>query len=299
MFNKKDKTERQRRVSNKSNNYRSFSYYDSYRDKQDINLPRGESKLKAEHSSAFSKILGLFSFFVITISLGYLLWIDANPKISILSDSEDATLLQSSNVYQDAVKSMLIKSIFNKTKLTINTDKLARELKNKYPEIAEVAINIPIAGHRLLFEIEPAKKAVILDTIKSGSFVIDDNGRAVVLTSDVADIKVLNIPKVIDETGLEIKVGQSVMKKEDVMFTLSLNRQIQSTNRQIRIIKMSKFNELHVYLADKNYYIKFNLNSDVALQIGAFLAVEGKLSQEGVTPSEYIDVRVGGKVFYK
>jgi cell division septal protein FtsQ len=56
------------------------------------------------------------------------------------------------------------------------------------------------------------------------------------------------------------------------------------------------------YLIDASgrpYFVKFYLGGDSAVQIGQFLAARHQFDQKNSQPTEYLDVRVGGKVFYK
>ena len=58
--------------------------------------------------------------------------------------------------------------------------------------------------------------------------------------------------------------------------------------------------ELDVHLTGVNYYIKFNLaNDDARQQVGTFLATQAQLKSQGITPGQYIDVRVDGRAYYQ
>lgn len=300
MFKINKKRERQRPAPSNKDNYRSFSYYDSYRSENDSSIKRDSDKKLPKFKIMLNRLPGYFAFLLILISLFYLIWLDTTPKISIITEPGSATLLQDNSVYQNAAREALNKSVFNKTKITINTNNAAKELKSRFPEIADISISIPIAGHRLIYEIIPAKPVLIFNSNTYGSFVIDEEGRVVVETSRVADANRLALPSVSDETGVEAKIGNFVITKEEVGFINTLFKQIKAANRSVERIVMPKIaKELHLYLADKPYFIKFNINNDVSLQVGAMIAVEGKLESDGVTPLEYIDIRINGKAFYK
>ena len=58
--------------------------------------------------------------------------------------------------------------------------------------------------------------------------------------------------------------------------------------------------ELDVKLTNQPYTVKFNLESGTARQqAGTFLATQAKLQSQNVTPGQYVDVRVGGRAYYK
>ena len=57
--------------------------------------------------------------------------------------------------------------------------------------------------------------------------------------------------------------------------------------------------ELDVKIAGKPYFVKFNLQADDARrQAGTFLATQAQLQRKGITPAQYIDVRVEGRAYY-
>ena len=58
--------------------------------------------------------------------------------------------------------------------------------------------------------------------------------------------------------------------------------------------------EIDANIAGVGYIVKFNLQDGKALQqAGTFLATKGRLDSQSITPSQYIDVRVPGRAYYK
>ncbi|MGH7156635.1 MAG: hypothetical protein ACREGG_00760, partial [Candidatus Saccharimonadales bacterium] len=57
--------------------------------------------------------------------------------------------------------------------------------------------------------------------------------------------------------------------------------------------------ELDLHTADQPYYVKFYLGGDVLNEAGQFLAARNHFAQTKQSPSQYLDVRVQGKIFYK
>jgi hypothetical protein len=56
--------------------------------------------------------------------------------------------------------------------------------------------------------------------------------------------------------------------------------------------------QLDVYTTDAPYYTKFFTGGDPALQAAQMIAARQQFAS-GAKPSQYLDVRVSGKVFYK
>jgi len=280
--------------------YGSYSYYDSYRANNNDGITQRNAPAKRTLPSRLKHVPSYLAIILIICSLLYLLRLDTYPKINLNIEKKSTTLLQDSSVYQVAAQKTLKKSIFNRSKLTINTTKIADDLEQQFPELSEVVVNIPIAGHRLVFEIEPAKPSLILESKTSNTFIIDEKGRAVVKATDVVDLKRLDIPLVIDESSITIEKGRPVLTKDEVGFISDLYKQMKIAKKSIKTIKLPQIaNEVHVSFTDKSYHVKFNIYSNLRVQVGAMLASEGKFSKDGQIPKSYIDVRVSGKVFYK
>jgi hypothetical protein len=59
--------------------------------------------------------------------------------------------------------------------------------------------------------------------------------------------------------------------------------------------------ELDIHLTGLPYFVKFNLNdnADAKQQVGTFLATRKYLTTHNITPTQYVDARVLGRVYYK
>lgn len=235
----------------------------------------------------------------ICLSVLYLLSLETNPRLNVLGSEEDKLILQASPVYQKAAQDELNGSILNRSKLTLNTKTIAQKLQDRFPELSEVSITIPIGARRPIVEIQPAQPAMIILS-HSGSFVIDANGKALVESNRAEKLKTLNLPIVTDESGLDIKPGTFVLPTDSGNFIDQTLSQLEAKGLAVETVTLPKTaNELHVRLKGKGYYVKFNISGDARLQVGALVAVKERLEAEGKNPAEYIDVRVEEKVFYK
>lgn len=242
----------------------------------------------------------LLSVLIIFVCILYLLWVDTNPRIEIVPRSSDKTLLQSKEIYKVAGKKILDESPLNRLKITLNSDKIASRLKEQFPELTDVAVITPIAGHRLLFELQPSTPAIALSSNGSDLFVIDKRGRAVVKASEVPDILRLKLPVVRDESGLELKVGKFTLTSDNVKFINRVVEQLRLKNINIDTINLTAIpNELHIRPSGHKYYIKFNMAADARLQAGTYLASKAFMDREAITPTAYIDVRVEERAYYR
>ncbi|MBI1856705.1 hypothetical protein HY003_03265 [Candidatus Saccharibacteria bacterium] len=236
---------------------------------------------------------------IMIVCAGYVLTLNTSPRVVLFSDADGRYLLRSLNTYQKATNQIIKKSIFNRTKLTINTNRLAKELKNQFPELGEVSVTIPLTARRLVLEIEPTRPALNLNT-KNGVFVIDQTGRAVIGLMDVPKKSNLSVQTVNDDSGLKIEVGDVALSAKTVRFIQEVAVQLQDKKLTVSSMTLPVIaNELHVRIGTQPYFIKFNLEAPPRGQAGTYLAVKQRLEADGIIPAEYIDVRIEERAYYR
>lgn len=97
------------------------------------------SKITPKH--ALGSLVGLI---VVLLLMG----LSSTPKIVVLGDDSNQFALQSLSVYEQAAHVAFGKSLTNNNKLTINTEAVATELQNKFPELHAVSISLPFLGRQ-------------------------------------------------------------------------------------------------------------------------------------------------------
>ncbi len=236
----------------------------------------------------------------IVVSMVNVLSLSASAKVVPLQNSGSVSLLRSLSVYEIAADHKLSRSTWNRNKITINTDQLSHYLLNKFPELSSVSVTVPLLGHRPVIYVEPANPAFVL-VANSGSFVIADNGKAVLGGTTPAALSQPKLPVVNDQSGLHIQLNQQAVPTSDVSFIQTIV--VQLAAKQFTVSGMTlpaAASELDVHLAGQPYFVKFNLESgDPKGEAGTFLATIMQLQHQHITPSQYVDVRVSGRAYYK
>lgn len=223
--------------------------------------------------------------------------LNTHAKVQINNINNSKQLLRDTAFYQKASQALLSRSIFNQSKLTIDTANVAKQLEAQYPELGNVTVIIPLVSRQPIIEVEPAQ-AILQLSGQGGSYIIDDQGRALAKANDARSSLRDSLPNVIDESSLEISIGKRVLPLNTIHFIGDLTSQLVA--KQLVIQKMTLpaiAEELHVYVERQPYYIKFDIQGDAREQAGSYLAAKLKLDSD--KPTEYIDVRVPEKVFYK
>ncbi len=221
-------------------------------------------------------------------------------KPSIVLASVPGTVYRDPKVYQDSATSLWKQSLANRFKFLISTKKLERALQEQYGELADVQIELPLLGRRPVVRLTP--DAPTLELISSnGAFYINANGKVLARTTEVTKNQVPALGLVHDEAGSSVSANNVVLPSTETAFLAQLFRQLQAEIVPVQSVTLPRnvANEADVRLVGQNYFIKFSITTDVRQAVGTYLAARSKLDKDGVTPSEYLDVRVEEKVFYK
>lgn len=269
---------------------------DQPRKKQKLSLSPAATKAGNFWLQRFGSIVLLA---VIVASLVNIMTLSSNAKILPLTSS-DTTFLHNTSVYQAAADKLLAASALNHNKLTINTAKISQQLLNMFPELASANITLPLLAHRPIIYVAASQPALILNT-NGGSYILGANGKALLSMDNLPAGDRINVPTVTDQSGLDIQLNKPALTPANVEFILTVAGQLNAKHLDISALTLpAQTSELDVRIAGQLYFVKFNLaETDARQQVGTFLAVLANLQGKGVTPSQYIDVRVDGRAYYK
>lgn len=274
---------------------KAFSYY-SNRSSTDSNTG-SRLKKEARKGLQWQLVPSFIAVLAIFVSLVYVSTLTTSPRLSV--KGPDSVLLRDQDDYTDAAQELLQESVFSRSKLSINTKSIERKMLERFPELRTVGITLPLTGRRPIVTVEAVEPRLALRTTE-GVYILDNRGRAVfkALSDDLVNQQ--SLPVVLDETGLEIVIGNVALSSRDTAFITELHHQLSDKKISVASLVLPPIvNELHLRILDEPYYVKFNMLGDARLQAGSLIAIREKLQGDGVKPSEYIDVRVEEKVFYK
>lgn len=223
--------------------------------------------------------------------LGRSLMLEPQPKV-IASDTSYRPLA----AYQ-AKAAAAMSGFADRNKVTFNDAAITDKLKESYPEIDTVMVELPVFGAKPVIRLSIAAPTFF---VKEGQkdYLVDSAGR--VVADRAAYPKIKNLPVIIDQSGYDVKPGMVVLGQPSVQFINQLIGQARKNHIVIQSLTLPPAaEELDLRTADKPYYVKFNLGGDAGLQSGQFLAARAEFARKNITPATYLDVRVSGKVFYK
>lgn len=262
--------------------------------------PRKESSVKArqlsEQKRAFWKRLRLAPTLIamgaIFISVAYSTTLSTTPGIIFAGDQ---SVYRSVADYKAGIGKILNSSLMNKSKLTINAPATEKAIFKAFPELDVVKLGLPIIGRRSTITLHVRKPALILTT-KTNSYVLDSNGTAVAETKQLISSITSGLLTAQDQSGLVLHVGDQALTSETMLFIANIQAQLAAKQLTITGLTLpGGGDEVDVHVKDVSYYIKTDSSGDPRIEIGGFMAAR----DSGVTPGEYMDVRVEEKVFYK
>jgi hypothetical protein len=228
-----------------------------------------------------------------------LLEVDTNPRIVVV-DQQQSILLHSLTQYQAAAASSLHNSLANSNKITFNSASVVDDMKATFPEVNDASVVLPLVGHRPTVYLQLAKPVLILQS-STQSVVVANSGEALVTATQVAGLSQFDLPVVTDQSNLALQVGDPVLASTTVSFVQTVLAQLSAQHISWQsLILPAGTEELDVHLAGKPYYVKFNIHLTNPLeQVGSYLAAQQHLTGQGIVPTQYIDVRVPGRAYYK
>lgn len=279
-----------------------YSYYQN-RSANDASTGRQSKKQKPKRTKPRSvqHIPTLLLVLATLTSVVYLSTVDPRPRISILSagQKDNSPVLREESVYQNEAEQYIKGSLVNRSKFLIDTNGLQSHMRERFPELAAASVTVPIMGRRPVIELQPTRPAFILQSA-SGSYLVGNNGVALLKTSELRSISKLNVPTVDDQSSITISPGKSALPSEQATFISVVLEQFQKQNIEVSglVIPTSPY-DLHVKIKSKPYFIKLNILEDPVQQAGSFIVLKKTLEADGVEPREYIDVRAGERVFYR
>lgn len=300
-------TRRQRLPGATQRSAPSLTYY-SRRSDQELNtgrhLDREQRKQLAGKLGKFwLRRFGLVILLIaIVLSAFSILNLSTTAKIVELDAVNAGPSLHSEAVYAAAAHSILSSSVWNRNKITVDANKLSSQMTRQFPELASVNMTIPMLSRYPVVYVQLSRPALIL-VGSSGAYVLDTTGKALAAAANASSLASLQLPVLTDQSGLKLAVEQQALTGSDVSFIQTVVRQLAARHVSLSALTLPPAaSELDVRVAGQPYIVKFNLqtgSSDARQQVGTYLATQANLATQNITPSQYIDVRLDGRAYYK
>jgi cell division septal protein FtsQ len=226
---------------------------------------------------------------VAAVSYTLLIKPDANVLVS-------STAFHNQKTYQAAASDQL-SHFNNRNKITFNQQGMAEAMKKQFPEITDVQVELPIFSERPTIRLSVGNPSFIV-TSQGQSYVVNSSGKAIAKTTELPPVK--DLPRIDDQSGYKINTSAQILSSDDVTFINELIAQSRRAGVPIAsLVLPAVAQEIDLRTKDQSYFVKFYLGGDSLAETGQFLAARKHFIDTKQPPSQYLDVRVAGKVFFK
>lgn len=261
------------------------------------------TRLEAQaHRRRRRKMLRRMGVLGVIISVAIILYANRISSYQV-SFTDNPVHLPDATSYVKTAREFSASSPGNGFGFSLNTAALGEYLVAHHREIQAVKV------HRQLFATKPQIEVTLRHPVliwqtshDSQAFYVDANG--ISFSFDAYSNKDAGLVHVNDESGVPAQLGVPVASSRQISFLGQLVGQIAtSSDGKITVAKIvfppSSTKEIDVYLTGRNYFAKVYLDRSGRAQAEELMTAVSTLQQKGKQPSQYIDVRVAERVFYK
>lgn len=237
------------------------------------------------------KLIGVLCSVIVAFCALRLLYLVPVSKIIVPSTTAGQVAVDE---YAKKANMLLGESALNRTKITLNANGIAAALSKTFPELEDVVVTVPIIGTHPLVYISPARPVIMLET-GGGLYTVNQRGYVLAKLGE----PVANLPKLLEGKTRYPKPGVQYLAGSTVDFVRTVTYQMQKANFTVQDLQLpaSAPYELQVRVQGRPFVVRFNLQEDPLQQSGGAVAALQQLGAD--YPKEYLDVRAGGRAFYK
>lgn len=222
-----------------------------------------------------------------------------------VSPQQTKNLYRDDKTYVTAAQDVFSSSLLHRTKLTLDSKSVEDSLKKRLPEVENATAVVPLVGLRLQVGLRIAEPLVRVQINSTTQGVIAENG-VLVLSDDITKTtsKYSNLPLLDIEPAVGSSVGQSLLTSSEVELLTLLKTEFDGSSAKRPKLDTISYavtkREITARFNAATYYLKCTTaERDAKTQVGSALATIAQLEEQGTPPTEYIDVRVSGRVFDK
>lgn len=275
-----------------------FSYYTSSH--KQLNTTQRVDRLKFTSAPRNQYLLyarkhwfGLLAVLVLLISSVYIISLSMTPQVIV-----NGTVYRSATEYNQLAQTALKASVFNVLKPTLQRSAIETKLKEQIPEAKSIQVSAPLLGRRPNIVITMDEPAAVMKQPNTQDLIVSERGR--LLLAVTQSKATTDLPVITNNTGVTGKAGEQFLRPDDMRSLLQLMQQVKLSGSSAGFILPPQTREILMVEPSRGaYQVRFLFGDTMLQQFGAMRATQKKLQELGQVPAEYMDVRLGNKVFYK
>lgn len=239
------------------------------------------------------KLLRAIFYISIILILFYAIIVSNLFKIEKIEVEGNQTL--NTEQVTEQVKSVITGSIISQNILFVPSGQISDQLKKSSSQIASVAVSRKLF-HTIKVTITEQKPALLWQSGSTIS-VITQDGKAYV--GDPSEELKASLPKVVDTTNLPVKAGERVVLPSFTDFVVKTFATLPQQGIELTNMQVEETTTELVVNTKSGYYIRFDTTRSFDEQYTDLMAVLNSLKSQNKKPSQYIDLRINGKAFYR
>lgn len=261
---------------------------------RNLNIPTRQPDVKTKPPRSIWK--QLIRPAVIIFALALMVYaVVASSLFRINKIQVEGAVTVSSDSVQNQAHNVITSSPLTQNIIFVSTGKIADELKKQNYQIAEA--DVRRSGlNSIIIKITEQKPSILWSSGNTLS-IIGANGHA--YDGEITDLMKQKLVTVVDTTNLPVKKGEKVVSQEFVDFVNALHEQLPNKGIAVTQYQIGDTTTELVVKTQQGYFIRFDTTRSVEQQLQDLSAVLGQMKKTGKKPTEYIDLRINGKVFYK
>ena len=270
--------------------------YRSMRDERG-DQPRIANRALEQGRSFASMLLRRITLVLCVMVLLFGLWLKTTPKVTIIK--LDSTIHRSQSDYESQIARLWARDLGNHTKASIRADRLSRDILQLFPELADARVELPLIGQLPNVSLTPGEPAMLLVTQK-GAYYVDKQGKTMVRSDQVEANNVGSLPTIRDDSGLVPEPGKPALPLSQMQTVVLLTQLCQAGGLDLDTVSLPVVpNEVDLVVKGSNYTVKLALDQDPRQGIGGLIALRNKFAADAISPTQYVDLRVPDKAYYK
>ena len=232
---------------------------------------------------------------VALIILVYMAMLATQPHITVRG-----TEYRKAAELEKLIDSTFTHDIRNRLKPLLQQASLESEISALVPEASVVSVSSTLLGHRPEVTLVTDAPMAIFSQPGSTDYIISNRGRLLLPASQVTGFDVTKLPIIQNQTGINGKAGEQFMRPDEAQSFERLYAQYTAeSSKPLFTLSVTPHELLAKESGRGTYAAKYLLNESIVTQFGSLRATEKKLSELAQQPSDYIDVRLADKVYYK
>lgn len=251
------------------------------------------TKAKKNKKISFKTIFKIVIYSLLVLALIYAVVASSLFKVKKIELEGNQTL--NSDSLKSQIQSVVGSSILNQNILFVSESQINQLLKTNNYQISQAKIERK-PFNTIKVTITEQKPSVIWRSGNKVSIFTED-GRA--YTGEPNQTLLSSLPTVEDTTNLPVRSGEKTVSEQFVKFVGDIYTQLPQKGVEIQVMQIEETTTELIVVTKQGYKIKFDTTRPVSEQVTDLIAVLDLIKKQNKKITQYIDLRINSKAFYK